>query len=196
MIDRSRLQPDPRAPAVGPTRIRDVVTFASRVRYVSWRLAEGRRPLTVKLKSGLKIILRPPPARDLTTAHDIFVSEIYDAADECDVRRDGLIVDVGANVGYSCLYFAGHFPEKRLLAFEPHPVFAQCFRRHMALNGFESRVTLVPAAAHTQNGTGALSDAEDSSSLVEGTEGGAIPVETVDFFEAVGTKPVSLLKMD
>jgi FkbM family methyltransferase len=182
--------------AVRPTRIRDIVTLASRLRYVRWRLLEGKRPLTVKLRSGLKIILRPPPALDLTTAHDIFVSEIYDAAGESGASRDSLIVDLGANVGYSCLYFAGRFPGSRLLAFEPHPTFARFFKRNMALNGLESRVRLIPAAAHTTNGMAALTDAEDSSSLVELSEAGAIPVQTVDFFEAVGAQPISLLKMD
>ena len=105
-------------------------------------------------------------------------------------------MDVGANVGYSSLYFAGRFRESRVLAYEPHPSFTPLFERHMALNGFTSRVTLVKAAAHTSAGTAILTDAEDSSSLVDRPESGTIPVPTVDFFAAVGIEPVSLLKMD
>ena len=178
------------------TRIRDVLSFESVLRYSAWRVLKGRRPLTVGLRLGLRLILRPPPARDLTTAHDISVSEIYDPAGECGAGPGSLIVDVGGNVGYSSLYFAGQFPGSRILAFEPHPAFVELFDRHMALNGFTSRVTLVRAAAHTTAKAAILSDAEDSSSLVEHQERGTIPVQTVDFFEAVGTGPVALLKMD
>jgi predicted O-methyltransferase YrrM len=73
--------------------------------------------------------------------HDIFVSEIYDPAAGCGAGN--LIVDVGANVGYSSLYFADRFRGSRVVAFEPHPCFTPIFERHMALNGFTSRVALV-----------------------------------------------------
>lgn len=179
-----------------PQRIRDVLTLGSKLRYSAWRLLKSRRPLAVTLRSGPTIVLRPPPARDLTTAHDIFVSEIYDPAAGCGAGPDSLIVDVGANVGYSAVYFANRFRDSRVLAFEPHPAFADRFEQHMALNRFGPRVTLLRAAAYTRSGTAILHDAEDSSAIVERPGSGTMPVATTDFFEAAGTGPVALLKMD
>jgi FkbM family methyltransferase len=176
--------------------IRGRLMFWSMLRYSNWRLLKRKGPVLVTLRSGLTLVLRPPPARDLTTAHDIFVSEIYNPAAECGAGAGSLIVDVGANVGYSSLYFAGRFRDSRVLAFEPHPSFTPLFERHMALNGFTSRVALVAAAAHTFTGTAILTDAEDSSALVDRAQSGAIPVPTVDFFVALGNVPVALLKMD
>ena len=152
--------------------------------------------MTVRLSSGLTLVLRPPPASDLTTAHDIFVSQIYDEADACQAGPGSLILDVGGNVGYSSLYFASRFPSSRVLAFEPPATFTPMFERHMALNGFTPRVTLVRAAACTRAGTARLTDAEDSSALVEHDEGSTIAVAAIDFFATVGAVPVALLKMD
>jgi FkbM family methyltransferase len=179
-----------------PARLRDVLTFPSMVRYSIWRLLARERAVTIELRMGLTLIVRPPPARDLTTAHDIFVSQIYAAALDGAAGRDSLIVDVGGNVGYSTLYFARRIPGSRVLAFEPHPQFAAQFERHMALNGFTARVTLVHAAAGTRTGAASLSDDEDSSALVGPGASGAIPVAVVDFFERVGSAPVAVLKMD
>ncbi len=177
-------------------RVREVLTLWSMLRYSVWRVLKASGSLTVTLQSGLKIILRPPPARDLTTAHDLFVSEIYEPSAACGAGPGSLILDVGANVGYSSLYFAKRFPDSRVLAFEPHPEFASLFDRHMALNGVSSRVTLLPAAAHTAAGTAILTDAEDSSALVDCPGIGTIDVPAVDFFDAAGTGQVALLKMD
>lgn len=173
-----------------PTRLRDILTSGSRLRYAAWRLAKGTSPLAVTLQSGPQLMLRPPPARDLTTAHDIFVSGIYDAAA---ASSGDLIVDVGGNVGFSSVYFAARFPDSRILAFEPHPLFADLFEHHMAINGFAPRVTLVRAAAHTAAGHARLTDAEDSSALADR---GTLPIETADLFAALGTTPVAVLKMD
>ena len=43
---------------------------------------------------------------------------------ECDVKPEtppGLIIDGGANVGYTTAYFAQRFPQAQILAVEPHP---------------------------------------------------------------------------
>jgi FkbM family methyltransferase len=179
-----------------PHRLRDVLAFESMLRYSVWRLARDTRPLTVRLRSGLRFTMRPPPARDLTTAHDIFVSEIYEPAPDAIAAREPLIVDTGANVGYSTLYFAHRFPHSRILAFEPHPVFADLFERNVLLNGLTSRVTLVRAAADAGGGTGQLTDAEDCSTLVDRTGNDTIAIRTIDFFAALHALPVALLKMD
>ena len=53
--------------------------------------------------------------------------------------RDGVILDVGANVGTHSLQFARHF--RAVHAFEPNPALWASFERNMQLNGF-ANVTL------------------------------------------------------
>jgi hypothetical protein len=122
--------------------------------------------LTVTLRSGLKIILRLPPALDLTTAHDIFVSEIYDPAGGCGAGPGSLIVDVGGNVGYSSLYFANRFPEAGCLRSNP-------IRRSRGSSTGTWRSTdsrrgdASAGGGDTAAGTATLTDAEDSSALAD-----------------------------
>src|SRR6516165_5292425 len=47
----------------------------------------------------------------------------------------GRIVDLGANVGYSCLWWANLCPNAEIEAFEPHPIHAELLRWHIRKNG-------------------------------------------------------------
>jgi len=62
--------------------------------------------------------------------------------------------NVGANVGVYVLQLS-HFarPTGRVVAFEPNPAALAILRRHVALNGLETSVTVVPEALSDENGT-------------------------------------------
>ncbi len=64
------------------------------------------------------------------------------------IRPGMCIVDAGANHGYYTLMFA-HLagPSGRVAAIEPHPRTAALLRRSVAVNGFQSRVTIFERAA-------------------------------------------------
>ena len=53
-----------------------------------------------------------------------------------------MIVDLGANAGFSLTYFAWNFPQARFVAFEPNPSLLRALYRNVQLNGLESRVTV------------------------------------------------------
>ena len=60
-----------------------------------------------------------PKTTDIRVFRQIYVSREYRCLDE--VRDAGLIIDCGANVGYSSAYFLTRFPKSYLIAIEPDP---------------------------------------------------------------------------
>jgi len=177
-------------------RLRDQLTSLSQLRYLAWRALPLGRPVTVKLRSGERLSLRPPPAEDLETAYEMFVAEVY--RPPFPVRADTTlrIVDVGANCGHSLLFWARNYPRAHLIAFEPHPVHLAMLERNLTLNALTPRVSLHRAAAGASPGEIALLDAESRSSVVDATQGRTLRVPLVDFFETVGGEPIDLLKID
>jgi FkbM family methyltransferase len=114
------------------------------------------------------------------------------------VRR---IVDVGGNVGYSCLFWCSTFPHAHVLAYEPHPVHCEILNWHIEANAYSDRVTLIPAGAASKASTATLVDDGIRSTLVHGDGPGSrnrpvIEIKTVDFFETVGQDVIDILKID
>jgi FkbM family methyltransferase len=161
---------------------------------LAWRFTPRRGPLVVALRTGERIILRPPPSTDLSTAYELFTADCYRPPRPLGPESVRRIIDLGANVGYSVLYWQRAFPSAETVAFEPHPTHCEQIRRHLRLNRAEDRVRLVEAAAGTADGRAVLSDRENCSSVVGTTDGLAVPV--VDVFAAAAGGPVDLLKID
>jgi FkbM family methyltransferase len=89
---------------------------------------------------------------DLWTFDGIFVRREYDVPLPEDTR---LVVDAGANVGLTALYFAWRFPAARVLALEPDPEnFAQLCRNVAG----EDRIEPVRAALWGREGRVRLTD--------------------------------------
>ncbi|WP_426750228.1 FkbM family methyltransferase [Myxococcus sp. Y35] len=177
-------------------RLRDQLTPLSQLRYLAWRALPRGRKVTVRLRSGERLSLRPPPAEDLATAYEVFVAEVYRPPFPLPAAPIQRIVDVGANCGHSLLFWARHYPRAQVVAFEPHPVHLAMLEHNLALNGLTSRVLVHRAAAGVGSGHIALLDAESRSSIVDADGGRALSVPLVDFFDTVGTGPIDLLKMD
>lgn len=60
-----------------------------------------------------------PNTSDIQVFEHVFVERQFSCID--DVGNAGLIVDCGANVGYSSAYFLSRFPKCHLIAIEPEP---------------------------------------------------------------------------
>jgi FkbM family methyltransferase len=176
-------------------KLRHLMTPASHLMYLAWRFTSVTSDLTVFLKGGEKLRLRRPPSTDLNIAYEVFAKEVYrgpQPPDRSSVRR---IVDLGANVGLSVLYWATHYPGARIEAYEPHPVNLARLEAHLTMNRIASRVTVHSAAVGISPATAWLSDEGGSSRLGDrGGNGFSVPV--VDFFESVGSGTIDLLKID
>lgn len=68
-------------------------------------------------------------------------------------RKGNLFVDVGANMGYFSLLWAGLNPRGRVIAFEAAPRNIKMATHNIVRNGLADRVKLVPKAAGHKTGT-------------------------------------------
>ena len=174
-----------------------LLSSGSLVRYMCWRLTGRRNAIALRLAGGPMILLRPPRVdnNDYGVAYEIFVYRYYDCPRALPADRISRIVDLGANVGFSCLHWLTHFPRAEVIALEPHPGhFAQC-RANLAANAMLKRVELHQAAAGTAFRQIRLSDAGTSSSVMADADGG-IEAEMVDLFALLAGRRVDLMKLD
>jgi FkbM family methyltransferase len=174
-----------------PAHFRNLFGFGDELRYLAWRVLRSPGVFHGRLKDGTMIRMR---SLDYGTAYEVFFAESYRLA----VRPSSVtrIVDVGGNVGYSCLYWAKHFPDARIETFEPHPVHCRMLTEQLKENRLLDRVRLHPAAATSKNGQAHLRDSAETSTVLKAPQDGALPIETVDFFETVGSDPIDIIKLD
>jgi FkbM family methyltransferase len=184
-------------------RLRDQMTRKSRARYLLWRAGLLGKNATVDLRTGERIVLLKSSLFALSVAYEIFVMDTYRCPQPNVLGSVRRIVDVGANVGYSLIYWGRIYPEACIDAFEPHPDHVEVLRQNLRLNGMEAIVKIHPVAAGTSNKSAYLSDAGAISAIVPGEldgdmepQTGVIPINIVDFFETMRDVPIDLLKLD
>lgn len=170
---------------------RDLLKPVSRARYVVWRLLGARSPITLQLKSGLSITIRSGSTTDYGVAFDVFWRGCYQSPEPVSQVRK--IVDLGANVGYSCLFWCRQYPEASVTAFEPHPRHVSAIAEHLSANHFSDRVKVVEAAAGVAESSAYLKDAGSSSTITSSPAGFAVPV--VDVFQTLDGA-IDILKID
>jgi FkbM family methyltransferase len=170
---------------------RDLLTPGSRLRYTAWRLLGGRTPITLSLQSGLQLRIRGLRSTDYGVAWDIYWRRCYQSPEP--LPSSATIVDLGANVGYSCLWWCQEYPDANVTAFEPHPEHLKSIAGHLSANGLDGRVQVVPAAAGTADGFAYLTNAGSSSSVT--SEQNAFRVRVADLF-GCSLGPIDILKID
>jgi FkbM family methyltransferase len=115
-----------------------------------------------------------------------------------DFLSDGdrpVILDCGANIGYTSLHCKRQYPGAAIIAFEPDPQFAPLLRRNLARNG-AGDVVVVEAAAWTTDGRASwLMEGKDGSRLVTPSTAASVEVATVDLARYLD-RDVDLLKVD
>ena len=175
-----------------------LLSVPSLARYAWWRSRGRHSTVYVDLRNGPRILLRPASAssnNDYGVAYEVFVHHHYACPRPLQADSVSLIVDLGANVGFSCLYWLTHYPRAKLVAMEPHPGhFAQC-RANLAANNLLSRVELHRAAAGVAPQEIVLSDAGAASSVLPPNAGG-ITAPMLDVFALLSGRSVSILKLD
>ena len=174
------------------------MTLGARLRYALWRATRSKRTASFKMTDGAVICLRPRPADDLDTAYEVYALEVYKPPFPLPRETIKTVVDLGANVGLSCVYWARVFPHARIVAFEPHPEHVALTRELLQRNRISDRVELRPFAAASTDGTGVLTN-DGVRSALSGGDGGAtdgIPVRKRDFFDEVAGVQIDVLKID
>jgi FkbM family methyltransferase len=117
-------------------------------------------------------------------------------------RSGGVLVDVGANVGYFTLVWGANNPANRVIAVEPAPLVTPYLRQNLHTNGLCQRVRLFPCAASNVDGVARFSSVVDEpTGWARFTDDGRSPtgyeVETRTLDRIVGLDTtVTLLKID
>lgn len=167
-----------------------------------------KRPNSVQvLMGGHRIAMRPMDS-DLFVASQIFGWRDYEFGAKVKAglrslgakwRKSGLvplIVDGGANVGYSSLFFADAFPDALVLAVEPHPATFAVLRENVAK---EPRILPVHAALWSHDEGVSLKLSEQFGSWAHSVDegGGATPSWRLDnLIETVPNARPLIIKLD
>lgn len=185
-----------------PLAFARALTFGSAAGYLLWRLLGMRGNVWLRLRSGPEFPgpefqLRPPTSgnNDFGVAYEIFVHKYLLAPVRIPPERVKLIVDLGANVGMSCLYWLAAYWRAEVVAFEPHPGHVTQCRSNLERNGFGPRVTLHPVAAGASDTHARISDAGTSSQLGSRSDGG-FDIEVADVFRILTGRRIDILKID
>jgi FkbM family methyltransferase len=160
---------------------------------MTWRLLGGTRPIDLDLVSGIRLRVRSLTTTDYGTAWQMFWRGDYASPQALhDVRQ---VVDLGANVGYSCVYWCHQYPECQVTAYEPHPLHVEAINGNMTRNGLLERVKVIAAAAGSKEGRLYLTDAGSSSAITE--HPAAFQINVIDIFRATEmTGAIDILKID
>jgi len=107
-----------------------------------------------------------------------------------------LIVDCGANIGFSVLNYKRKHPKSKIIAFEADPLFLPLLRRNLEHNG-AGDVEIVEAAVWIKDGQAKwYSEGINGSRLAETEmDPGCPTVRTVDLAAYLG-EPIDMLKLD
>lgn len=128
------------------------------------------------------------------TFHEIFEKEIYRFET---AKAEPLIIDGGANIGLSVIYFKRLYPRSRIIAFEPDPAIFAVLKNNCMNFGLND-VELVDKALWTSDTTlkfrreggegGRIAGKLDGTNLIE--------VHTRRLKDYLEVQPVELLKLD
>ncbi len=77
-------------------------------------------------------------------------------------RRGGLMIDVGANVGYFTLVWLANNALNKVLAFEPAPLVIPYLEENLRTNSVGTRVTVLTCAASARDGVARFNSISDS----------------------------------
>ena len=178
--------------AESTVKIARALTPRSFVRYCVWRARGNPYDTRVRLRNGYVAEVRGGSG-DFWILSEIFFNGQYvmPPGAPAEVRT---VVDTGANVGYSALWFLGEYPRCRITAFEPLPAHVAQIEKHLTGNGLRDRADLIAAAAAVADGTAVFKDEGPEARPADDGEG--VPVALVDWFERLPEGPIDVLKMD
>ncbi|MBA3945640.1 MAG: FkbM family methyltransferase [Herpetosiphonaceae bacterium] len=129
----------------------------------------------------------------LYTYKSIFVDEIYafNAPSEAPY-----IIDCGANIGLSVLYFKRRFPQATILAFEPDPLLAAVLEANLQANGVRDVTVVQKALWSSETVVRFRADGADGGRIDLGQEPNLLAVPTVRLSSYLNNQPVDCLKID
>jgi FkbM family methyltransferase len=138
-------------------------------------------------------LLIPDAASFLSTYSEIFVEQIYKIRFSCE---SPYILDLGANIGLSILYFKMLCPKAQITAFEADPRIFSYLEHNIKSNGY-SDVALVNKAIWYENVSLQFSpEGGDGGRIAWDGEKSTVEVQAQDIRQLLKGRTVDFLKMD
>jgi FkbM family methyltransferase len=160
---------------------------------LKWKLSPVKRHEQTTVSAGGYRLVLPDAASFLSAYREIFVNKIYSFPFPGGRPQ---ILDLGANIGLSVLFFKRLFPHSTITAFEPDPVIFRFLKENIRSNGV-SGVELVNKAAWTEDGALAFTaDGADGGRVTAEGGGSTIAVEGIDLAAYLGHRRFDFIKMD
>ena len=123
---------------------------------------------------------------------EIFLNDGYKF--ECS-KKYPIIIDCGANIGVSCLYFKKLFPTCKIIAFEADAQIAEILKKNLALNYYQDIEVINKAVWIDENGVTFGSDGADGGSINNSNNKKYVPsVRLKNLLDAY--KEIDFLKID
>ena len=133
--------------------LRSDLRLLDKGKYLFRRLRGMRGLLKYTLSGGVTVRLRAG-STDENVFDEVFLQRVYAAGP----RDPNLIVDLGANIGLSTIFFLRAFPNARVIAVEPDPANFAMLQANLRSNGFEDRCEAVRAFAGAERGFAEIED--------------------------------------
>ncbi|MDD5598545.1 MAG: FkbM family methyltransferase [Victivallaceae bacterium] len=143
----------------------------------------------------MKLIVPDLPSF-LYSYHELFVDNIYKFESNKDTP---VIVDIGANIGLSILYFKKLYPKAKITAYEADPYIFACLKQNLENNHAEGVVIENKAVWIQDTKLAFFSEKADSGRIETSpkTNSDTIEVDTVDVKKIVKKySEIDLLKID
>jgi len=156
-------------------------------------LGDRERPHTIRVRGGIQLHYRLNRG-DMQSIREVWIDECYRLPFALQPER---VVDLGANIGLTSLWFAHRYGAKTVIAVEPSPANARIVRMNLESNNINAQV--VEAAVGARDGTAYFQDGVDSNLGHLATSGGReVPVVSMETL--LGRLPsgaeVDVVKMD
>jgi FkbM family methyltransferase len=157
-----------------------------------WDLPSKDSERTIRLEGGVEVQYRLNRG-DIQTIREVWLEECYCPPVETPVD---LVVDLGANIGLTSLWFAKCYGVHELLCVEPAARNIDLVRRNLTSNGVKA--TILQAAVGPEDGVALFADDPEANRGHLSNVGSEVPVismETILSHLPLGRR-VDLLKMD
>jgi FkbM family methyltransferase len=154
------------------------------------------RPVRTRFAAGSSIYVRSATP-DVRVLRKIYSHGIYDLPPQL-AESVSTVVDLGAYIGISTVYFAERYRSAQILALEPDPSNFACLLRNLPAAPVHDRITAVQACVADFDGVARFSQSSSRWSHAIQSDG---PVEVsavtfTDLLERHDLQTVDILKMD
>lgn len=146
---------------------------------------------THRLNEKIQVSFTDPQAF-LLSVRELFIEEIYKFRTD---NPEPFIIDCGAHIGMSILYFKLNYPEARIIAFEPDEHNYNLTKKNLESWGFQN-VELIRKAVWVHNETISFNQTNDmGSSIVTDSSSAAIQIPAARLRDYLNQK-VDFIKLD